>query len=148
MTTIANFTTALAVIPYAPTRPEARGIIAPLLRATGHLLFLLAHMSIPANDTHTQLTPEEQLNELTHARTHLSGGNYTDLPTVSTTAKGYYTAFIAGVETARSNWASWAADARIGALRDLTNRAAGLGTILDRELTGIDHADSDPGSTL
>lgn len=143
-----QFSTAIATIPFAPRQENAKGIIAPLIRATGHLLFLLAHITVQASENHTPLTDTEQQQELTDAANHLTASNFPDLPTVSTTAKTHLAAFVLGVNNARDNWTTWAADARGGALRDLTNRAAAIGTILDREFTGLAANAVDPGSSI
>ena len=115
----------------------------------GSLLFLLAHISIKEPDTHTRFTDEEEMNELTSAASHLSATNLPDIiPTISRGAQGHITTFRLGVIDAATNWTSWSPEDRLVALRKLTNSAAAVGAVLDRELAGIASDLSDPGTSF
>ena len=142
-----QFTASLSTIPYSPRQPQARGIIAPIMRVVGHITFLLVNLAMPEG-TARVLTPEEEQNELNEAAAHLDTTNFPDLPTISITAKGHITAFNAGVIALRDGYAEWTPADRIAGVRNLANRATGLAAYLDREFTGIDPDLSDPGSSF
>lgn len=142
-----QFIATLTSIPYVPRQVMARGIVAPILRATGHLLFVYAVLSLP-EDSQTILTEEEQINELLHAKEHTDISTLTDLQTLSTAVQGQIATFSEGVHVLHAEYPAWTRDERQAALLAITNRAAGLGVVLDRELAGVPADRSDPGSSL
>jgi hypothetical protein len=138
-----NFREAIASIPYAPNQTQATGIVAPIMRATGHILYLVGALAEPGY----VLTDEEAFNELVAAQGHLSttAASYEQAP-LSSVCAGHIGSFIAAVRLAHDEYAEWPEEERGRNLKDLADRAASLGSILDLELTGI--RSSDPGRTL
>lgn len=142
--TAGEFNAALETIPYSPAQSDARGLLAPLMRASGHILYLIG---ATAEEKHVVM-PEEEKNELTAAAAHLADTSLLTLPVISDEANRHIKTFVTAVGIARDNFEGWSPEDRTTALRNLANRAAGLGAFLDRELTGINPAQSDPGSAL
>lgn len=138
----------LGMIPYLPQQQYAKGILPPIMRAAGHLLYLRADLANEqANFNH--LTAEEQKNEVMHAREHLAGANLpVDLPTLSITAKNHIINLITGVEILYALWDGLSAEQRINAVASAAHRTSGLACFLDRELTGITSGNSDPGTAF
>jgi hypothetical protein len=136
-------------IPFAPTSEYAKGLLAPLVRATGHVLFLLAATASRTEAGPLILTPEEEKNELVHAAAHLDTAHFLEaVVPLSSGAKTNVVTFALLVNQARDNWDNWLPEDRPLCLRNLANAAAGLAAFLDRELTGLPAANSDPGSSL
>jgi hypothetical protein len=146
--TAAQILSNLSTIPFSPSGQLARGIIAPIMRAAGHLLYLRADLANEAG-SFAHMTPEEQKNEVQHAKEHLAGANLpADLDTLSVTAKGHIGVFVANVGYIYDGWDGFNADDRANLVSSAAHRAAALGCFLDRELTGINTTATDPGSSF
>jgi len=137
-----TFAEAIAAIPYAPQSSTATGLLAPIMRACGHILYLVGLMAEPAYD----LTDEEAQRELTDASEHLSRtlAVIADAP-LSGAAKNRIGAFILAVGWASTEWQEWPEDERGNNLTALAHRATALAAFLDREFIAIN---ADPGRTL
>ena len=137
------------LIPYAPTRQEAKGLVAPIMRANGHITFLLAVTAWVTNSTPplpaTTMPVEDQQKELDHAAAHLAPANLAVCDTISTAARSAVENFKLGVIAAKEDWSKWTAAERIASLTDLAHRAAAIGSVLDRELAGLPRDSIDPG---
>lgn len=137
-----SFATDIAAIPLTARQTDAKGFLPPIIRATGHLLFVLADAA--TEEGHRILTDDEALEELTHAKGHWDA--ITTNEAISTPTKTLITAFGKAVSSAITEFPDWDRNARITNLRDLGNRAAGISAALDRELVGL--RDSDAGLSL
>ena len=137
-------------IVYNATSTNARGLIAPLIRASGHILFLLAALDhMEQNPTATPLmTEEEQINEFRHAQTHLDAENLPTLAILSEAARGRLIYLSTYVASAARNYETWTPEQRMDITREFANRIAGLGASLDRELAGVSAGESDAGTSL
>jgi len=138
-----TFATDLAKVPFTATQQNAVGFLPPLMRAAGHLLFVLADCAVAEGDTRP-LTDDEVAGELKHAKEHwdaivldeaLSAGTRETLGFIGKC-----------ITSANKEFGTWDRDAKIRNLRDLGNRIAGVTATLDRELVGL--RGSDPGLTL
>lgn len=139
-----TFATAITLLPTDPSRQrEATGILAPIIRAGGHILYALA-ASID-EDKYT-ISPEEVLDEIRHAEAHLFAAvdATTDAP-ISAVAKAYITAIRLAAVAYITEYESWNNGEGIANLRSLANATAAVGAYLDRELAGLT---SYPGSSL
>lgn len=134
------FTETMAQLPYTPRTQQASGFIPPLLRAMGHILYLLGVLS----DDKTEVSDEEAVTELTHAREHWNARAETSA--VSAAAVERAALIRTALNEAVAEFTGWNADQRTANLRDLNNRILQYTADLDRELVGI--RDSDPGSSL
>jgi hypothetical protein len=137
------FADQIALIPYAPNGSNATGILAPLMRAMGHVLYAVAATC----DTGYTITDEEAHSELSHAEGHLARtlASVHAAP-LSQTGKDRILAFTQAIYDANSEWRDWDHDTRVANLRDLANRAAALAAYLDFECIGLHN--SDPGLAL
>ena len=142
--TFETFSTRLNALPFTPSQENARGVLAPLMRSAGHLLFLMAATST----TPPLITDAEQTNELDHAAAHLAATNLASINNFSTAGKNHVEAYVDLVGAAQRSWGTWTPDNRAAALRNLVNRSAGLASYLDRELIGLTPAQTDPGTSL
>lgn len=141
-----QFTEFISQIPFTPTIRNARGLLAPLLRSMGHILYLTAQLS---NTEHpTTMTEEQQKNELVHAAEHLDASAVLASDNISSNAKNLILTYQTAVLHARDSFAAWPATERAGLLAQLSHRAAAIAAALDRELVGLAGADSDPGTSL
>ena len=138
-----SFQSEITVIPFGPGATNATGILAPIIRASGHILYLYGALAEPGY----VLTDEEAVIELTHAADHLNQTrNVAEAAPISYIAKTYIAAFCSATKFALAEWSEWNTDDRGSHLRDLANRAAAIGAYLDNELAGVGL--SDPGSSL
>ena len=139
-----SFTDHINAIPYDATIPDrATGILAPIMRTTGHILYLYGALAEPGY----VLNEEEAHRELEHAADHLRAtDSYISEAPISTRAKDILTNFINATRVASEEWDNWPETDRGPRLRDLANRAAAIGSFLDGELAGIEGAH--PGSSL
>lgn len=144
---ITEFTNNLEVIPYAPQSQVAKGLLAPLLRASGHVLYLLAATAQTPEGGEHLLTIEEEIHELTAASEHLAGTNVSTA-VLSEATRAHVAALQQGYADIATNFTAWNLADRLRGLRSLTNRTAGLAARLDRELAGISRDFSDPGISL
>lgn len=143
--TLMTFNEAIAAIPFNPNQSTATGLVAAIMRATGHILYLVG--ALAEGTENYELTDEEARRELQHAEGHLIRTSaVAESAPISATAKTYINAFVTAVVYANAEWESWDADTRGPNLRALADRAAALGAYLDLELAGI--GASDPGRTL
>lgn len=138
-----TFAQHIAAIPFEPTTGQATGVLAPIMRATGHILYCLGAIAEPGY----VLTTEEAVDELKHAAAHLAETpvQTADLP-ISAIAKIYVTEFCGAVNAAADEYAGWTGGSRGPNLKDLSNRAAAVGSFFDKEALGS--WDSNPGHTL
>lgn len=144
-----TFAEEIAKVPYTPRQTDAAGLLAPVFRAVGHILFATALSSTQTPDAAgtapiVAVTDEEILEELRHAGAHWNAINQGE--NLSTATGQVITALGAGITNAVAEYPEWPAATKTSNLRDLANRTAGLASVLDRELAGI--RDSDPGYAL
>lgn len=138
-----TFAEALADIPYQPTDVQATGLLAPIVRACGHILYLVGAIAEPGYT----LAEGEAIRELEHAEAHLTSTVATaDHAPISNSAKTRVRAFCVAVQQARIEFNEWAEDDRGSNLKALADRAAALAAFFDLELAGVQQ--SDPGRTL
>lgn len=143
MTEITDFQSAIAAIPYAPTQTSATGLVAAIMRASGHILYLTGALAEPGYT----LTVEEAARELAAAKDHLTRTiAVAGAAPISATARQRVTAFVTAVLLAHDEYGEWPEDERGNNLRALADRAAALGAFFDFELAGLPN--SDPGRTL
>jgi hypothetical protein len=145
-----TFREAIAAIPYRSAQPNATGVLAPIVRATGHILYVTATLaSSEQTPERYTLTDEEAHRELQAAAAHL-----TRVPTaaeqapVSAACKALIISFCNAVAEANAEYDDWEPDDRGTNLKDLADRAAALASFLDYELLGLQQGASDPGRTL
>lgn len=144
-----QFLTYAAEIPYNPRNDNAQGLLAPLIRSMGHILFLLGIMAAQTPEGQVLMTPEEKQNELTHAKDHIPPlADISDSPVLSTLAKTNILNYAALVAALEADWTSWNHNEQLSTLRATANAAAALGAFLDRELAGFRTDQSDPGRSL
>lgn len=138
-----SFAEAIERIPYTSTNQNATGVFAPIMRASGHILYACAAQ---ADEGYT-VTPEEIQNELQHASSHLvTTAVSAESSPLSSTAKTYISAFYDATQTAAEEYPDWPETERIQNLRSLADRAASIAAFFDNEYAGI--RDSNPGTTL
>ena len=138
-----TFAEAIAAVPFSGTSSAATGLLAPIMRATGHILYAVA---ANADEGYT-ITDEEVRRELEHAAGHLhSTVSTADAAPISTVCKERVRAFCEATLAAGLEWSDWPEAERGNNLRHLANRAAALGVIFDQELAGV--RGSDAGSSL
>ncbi len=135
------FGTILATIPYAPAQANAKGLIPTMIRSMGHILYCVGALA----DKEYKFSETEMQNELNHAAEHLDASVVLEANALSGTAKEHIIAYCTAVGHAKDSARFWSEADRIRLLKDLANRAAGLGAFLDREFIGIA---SDPGTSL
>lgn len=131
-------------MPYNPRGRQAKGLLAPLFRAYGHITFLLATLTAD----HMLLTEEEAQNELNHAAAHLDAALIFTNNGLSDSAESYFSTTIRAITDARSQFHVWIPRERVSCITELSNRIAGFVAFLDREFTGITPEESDPGTSL
>lgn len=138
-----TFSADIAEIPFNPAQQTATGLLAPIMRASGHILYTMAAI---ADEGYT-ISDEEVQRELEHAAGHLIATTATvdDAP-VSAACKNIVRAFCAATLAAHQEWTSWPEADRTNNLRHLANRASAIGAFFDGELAGV--FNSDPGSSL
>jgi hypothetical protein len=148
-----QFTTLAAEIPYRPQGANAMGLLAPLVRSMGHILFLLACVAHedtnPTDPPNPILSPEEKQNELTHAKDHLPPlVDINESPVLSALAKTNIITYYTLINTLNTDWAGWDHNAKMATLRSTANATAALAAFLDQELAGFRSDQSDPGTSL
>ena len=137
------FTDDLAALPIQSTTQEATGFLPPILRAAGHLLFILGQ----AADDEIELTTEnetELLDELTHAKGHWDA--ITRNEALSTEATTRLDAFGTAFTSAIAEFPTWDRPTKLRNSRDLANRIVSFAAALDRELVGL--TNSSAGTAL
>jgi hypothetical protein len=128
----------------APTQTNATGLVAPLLRATGHLLYALAASS----STPPTMTPEEERDEIAAAALHLNATFTAPDECLTVNIKDFQSSLVRNVNSAVAGWTNWSAEDHPRVLMALINECLSFGCRLDRELAGIRNSDSNPGSAL
>lgn len=138
-----NFREVIAAIPFNPTGDTATGLVAPIMRATGHILYVIGAFAEPDY----VLSDEEVQRELTDANAHLSGTTATaqDAP-ISAAIRAQIINFVNAVHYAAEEYPEWPTEERGPNLASLANAATALGTLFDAELAGV--TDSNPGRSL
>jgi len=136
-------------IPYNPRHENASGLLAPLVRSMGHILFLMACVASEKEGEPPIMTPEEKQNELTHAKDHIPPlTEITESTALSNAAKAHIVNYAALIASLHTDWAGWEHDSQVETLRATTNAAAALAAFFDRELAGFRSDQSDPGISL
>ena len=108
-----------------PTEVQSFGLIAPLMRASGHLLFALAGMK---NETEAaQMTAEEVSREISDAATHLNIQR-TEPSILSTTSQRHLTDIASACTYAAENNPEWTTEQREQVLTVIVNNVAGFGS--------------------
>jgi hypothetical protein len=147
-----QYTTLAAEIPYRPRTENATGLLAPLVRSMGHILFLLGCTAAETDRSETAvplLTPEEKRNELTNATDHLPSLDTTEASEVlSTAAKAHILTYTSLLDFLATEWSQWTPEDQLATLRATANAAAALATFLDQELAGFTPDQSNPGTSL
>jgi len=138
MTTFAEH---LATIPFTTRSQEAVGFLPPMIRALGHLTFVLA---VVADEDDTSMTDEDILAELDHAIVHWN--QIADPETTSVASTTQVNELNRLLALAKTEWPDWEHKDRVKNIRDTANRIVGFTVALDRELVGL--RDSDAGSQL
>lgn len=137
------FTDDLAALPIQSNTQDAKGFLPPILRAAGHLLFVLGN----AADETIELTEEnetELLDELVHAKGHWDAITRNDA--ISTEATARLDAFGTAFTSAITEFGGWDRQAKLRNTRDLANRIVSFAAAMDRELVGL--TDSSAGTVL
>jgi hypothetical protein len=137
------FSDQISLMLFAPMGRNATGVLAPIIRAMGHILYCAGAQA----ESGYNLTDEEVRDELQSAAAHLTltTTNIAAAP-VSQRAKDYILAWVQAIYDAETEYAGWDHDTRVANFKDLANRAAGLAAFLDGECMGL--RGSDPGSSL
>lgn len=125
-------------LPFTPTTPNGRGLLAPLARATGHILYTLAEIE------RENATAEEIVAELQQAEEHWNGRVMS--PALSTAATQHAETISRAIHEAVTELPDWDGDTRSTNIQSLAHRIVGFHAQLDRELVG--YTNSDPGTTL
>lgn len=134
------FTDSIAALPFTPRSANGSGFLPPILRAMGHILYLLGCLA----DEAVEVTQDQGLEELRAAGAHWNAR--TDSENLSGDARARATLIGTAIGDATREWPEWTDDQKRDNLRDLAHRLVQFGADLDRELVGI--TGSDPGSSL
>lgn len=134
------FKESMAELPFRGLTPDGNGFFPPMMRASGHILYLLGMVA----DDKITVTNDEAVAELQHAQKHWVARKITDA--VSDRAQKRAKDLGLAIGYAITEYPTWADTAKAGNLRDLNNRILHYAAELDRELTGL--TDSDPGTSL
>ena len=135
------FADSIKNLPFEAKQPNAKGILPPIIRAIGHIVFVAACVS----DEKVAITNDEAKAELTHAKEHwdaIAAGN----PNLSDASRTALVFFGITLGDALNEFDEWDDKGRVKNLKDLAQRAAALSAAFDREFIGI--LDSDPGLSL
>lgn len=128
-------------ISFIPQTENGRGFLPPILRISGHFLYLLGRLS----DTPTRRPTENQIRqELDAVSNHLT--DFTIPTFLSQTSKDILYAMLSAQEDLKAEFFSWNEEAQISNLRSLANRLVEVLVLLDREVLGL--RDSDSGASL
>lgn len=136
-----TFTTVLAGLPFSPATENGRGFLPPIMRTTGHFLYLLGRLS----DTPTRRPTDNQISEeLSSIQSHMA--EFTIPTYLSEQATSHVSLFKNLCDMLIENLIGWDSETRILNLRSLSNRIIQLTASLDREILGL--RDSDAGQSL
>lgn len=135
------FTETLAALPHTATKQQAVGFHAPIFRAMVHVTYVLACEANP----NMKLTDEEVLAEIGHARLHweavrLPAGVFSKEMTERVVV------FAMALKDVENEYTTWDDHTKVRNIKQLSDRAIGLGVLLDKEVLGI--ADADPGMEM
>lgn len=137
----ATFEEAISEISFAPSTENGAGLLPPLTRTAGHLLYLLGRLS----DTPTRRPTDNQIREeIDSTKIHLT--NLTIPDYLSTSTKDILDKWMRASEALFEQIATWEMETRIQNLRALCNRTIQLMVVLDRETLGL--TESDAGQSL
>jgi hypothetical protein len=126
------------------TEQQATGFLAPIMRATGHILFALACINAdPAISTEQEIK-----DEFVAAATHLNATVTVSLGVLSTNAGQQFARWKEHLDLAADQILNWPAADRSRAVLALISETMSFATFLDRELAGIDPSASNPGLAL
>lgn len=134
------FADTIRALPFTGRVQQATGFLAPMVRAMGHILFLMGCVA----DADVTVNAGEAEAELDHAVEHWNARANTEA--VSTASRDRATAIGTALTEARAEWPNWNDEQRVANLRDLAQRILQYCADLDRELVGI--RESDPGTAL
>lgn len=118
----------------------ASGFLPPIIRAQGHILYLLGCLA----DPDVTVSTEDAIAELTAAKDHLD--ERTATTAISTAASVLLGAWTMAIGEATAEYTAWTDEARIQNLRAIANKVVGIACVLDRELVGL--TGSNPGHAL
>jgi hypothetical protein len=135
------FSDTIAQIPFAPTTADGSGFLPPIVRAQGHVLYLLGMLA----DDEVTVEDEKALAELVAAEAHFHARADAS-ETVSTATRGIATLLNTALLEASAEYPIWTPELRITNIRNLAHRVVAFSAVLDRELVGL--TGSDPGSAL
>lgn len=136
------FTDTIAQIPFTPSTTNGRGFLPPIVRAQGHVLYLLGNLADAENHP---VTDEEALSELRAAEEHFRARSNPE-ETISTGTRAFATLLNTALTEAITEYPGWTPENRLTNLRNLAHRVVAFSAVLDRELAGL--TDSDAGSSL
>ena len=136
-----TFAEALDAVPLNAQGPDPIGFLPPILRAQGHMAFVLA---VVADEDDTSMTDAQLFEELEHARLHWAAIATTE--NISATARQSISNLADLFNGLHDEWGAWERADRVKNLRDVANRIVGFGATLDRELIGL--TGSDAGTQL
>lgn len=127
-------------IPFAPRTAQGAGFLPPIVRAQGHILYLLGCL---AEDS-IEVGVPHALGELAHAREHWHERERTQ--NISDRASEEADTLELAIAECAQEYEEWTDETRLTNIRSLANRVVQYAANLDRELVGL--TSSDPGSTL
>lgn len=140
-TVVRPFAEIVAELPFTPTTEQGKGFLAPLLRTSGHLLYLAAQMGEEENRRPTAAQKKEEIEA---ALAHWAGVEIND--SFSKGAKEYMEKISSALRATQTEHPNWTAEASVENFKLLANRIAQLFSTLDREVLGI--RESDAGFSL
>lgn len=132
----ADFRTTVHAIPFSPTTENGAGFLPPIIRALGHILYILGCLA--AEDV--TVAEADAVTEITHAKGHWDARVVP--ASVSTAAATRGIAISELFTLAQDGFTRWPEDHRVDNLRELANRIVDYTAFLDRELTGVTGSDA------
>lgn len=144
MVTSDQFISNVTINNITPRTENATGLLSPIMRAMGHLLYALAASSA----TIPLVTPEEIHDEVRSAAAHLDSTITAEASVLSDEAHQRILHIKTYATQAANDWTEWPEADRPRCLLALVNAFMSLTVFLDRELAGIQYYETDPGSAL
>lgn len=136
-----NFAESIERIPFNASTDNGRGFIGPLIRLSGHLLYILGNLH---NTPSRRPTDAQIRTEMDAMLRHFEGFNVPNY--LSTAAKTRLDQYIESVNLMNTEIETWDHDTRVANVRALSNRTAEIAVFLDKEILGI--TDSDAGQDI
>jgi hypothetical protein len=141
-----DFLATIQTIPYRPNTQDATGLLPPIVRSMGHILYTAAAIA-NAKDNGPTLTAEEIHNEFNHAKEHLNATeDILAQDILSELVKTYIKIYKQAITDLNDAWEGWSVEDQLYSIMATANAAVALAAALDRELTGFTR--SDPGFNL